>query len=73
MTFFKSYIFTPFSLHVLHFYTKKRTDEKNHLSLIKTICYYIFSPNSEYSIEALMKSLNRGCALFGLDLNSGWN
>lgn len=55
------------------FYTKKRTDEKNHLSLIKTICYYIFSPNSEYSIEALMKSLNRGCALFGLDLNSGWN
>ena len=34
------------------------------------IKYYLLS---WYSREALIKSLNKGWGLFGLDLNSGWN
>lgn len=55
------------------FLHKKEQMKKSSVLDKEVICYYTFSPNSEYSIEALMKSLNRGCALFGLDLNSGWN
>lgn len=64
---------TIYTRKLPEFFTKFSIFRQTKIPAALLLQGYIYSLFYLFSIEAFIKSLNRGWLLVGLDLNSGWN